>query len=74
MALRLTPRTELPWVAAGPTFSIQPMEGQLLLLPSWLEDQVDPFLCRGERISIAFTAKNAPDQDAPGPQEIGTPP
>jgi uncharacterized protein (TIGR02466 family) len=59
IAMYETPKIELPWVAGGPSFAIRPKEGQLLLFPSWLEHEVEPFRGRGERISLAFNAENA---------------
>ena len=35
------------------TFSHFPLQGDLLVFPSWLRHSVYPFYCGGERISVA---------------------
>ncbi|MEM9145970.1 MAG: TIGR02466 family protein [Pseudomonadota bacterium] len=44
---------------------IAPVEGMMLLFPSWLKHQVHPFRGRGERISIAFNVRiSKPTEEA----------
>jgi len=36
--------------------NVQPLDGRLILFPSWLYHQVNPYFGEGERISISFNA------------------
>jgi uncharacterized protein (TIGR02466 family) len=58
VAMYETPGIDLPWVGSGTGVPFTPVEGQLLLFPSWLEHRVDEFDGTGARISIAFNATN----------------
>lgn len=57
----LDPRTHaemsaLPGETVGRGVSVQPLDGRLILFPSWLYHQVNPYFGEGERISISFNA------------------
>src|SRR5262249_47158825 len=58
VAMYETPEIELPWVGSGMGIPVTPATSHLLLFPSWLEHRVEPFEGSGERISIAFNARN----------------
>lgn len=58
VAMYETPGIELPWVGSGLGIPFEPAPGKLLLFPSWLEHQVEPFEGPGERISISFNVTN----------------
>ncbi|MBL6600086.1 MAG: 2OG-Fe(II) oxygenase family protein [Alphaproteobacteria bacterium] len=46
----------LPGEAIGRPMTIQPLNGRMILFPSWLYHQVNPYLGEAERISISFNA------------------
>lgn len=46
----------LPGEAVGRGVSVRPRDGRLILFPSWLYHQVNPYFGEGERISISFNA------------------
>jgi uncharacterized protein (TIGR02466 family) len=58
VAMYETPGIDLPWVGSGMGIPFAPAAGHLLLFPSWLEHRVERFEAAGERISIAFNARN----------------
>ena len=46
----------LPGEAIGRPVTVQPLNGRMILFPSWLYHQVNPYLGEDERISISFNA------------------
>lgn len=46
----------LPGEAIGRPMTIQPLNGRMILFPSWLYHQVNPYHGEAERISISFNA------------------
>ncbi len=57
----IDPRTHaemsaLPGEPVGRPVTVQPVNGRMILFPSWLYHQVNPYHGEGERISISFNA------------------
>ena len=46
----------LPGETVGRPLAIQPLNGRMVLFPSWLYHQVNPYHGEAERISISFNA------------------